>query len=119
MVSKQEVIELAAMSERVYIAPGLNRYIVEIVNATRTNAFTTLGASPRGSIALHNASRSYALMRGRDYVEPEDIKFLAPYILGHRMILTHEAKMAHKTGLSIIEEILQSVVLPEMQADKK
>ncbi|MCC8120673.1 MAG: MoxR family ATPase [Oscillospiraceae bacterium] len=119
VVSKQDVIELAALSERVYIAPGLNRYIVEIVNATRTSAFTTLGSSPRGSIALHNASRSYALMKGRDYVEPEDIKFLAPFILGHRLILTHEAKMAHKTGLAVIEEILQTVVLPEMQAKKK
>ncbi len=118
VVTKQEVIELSAMAERVYIAPTLNRYIVEIVNATRTSADTVLGSSPRGSIALHNAARSYALMKGRDHVTPEEIKYLAPFILGHRLILTHEAKLAHKTGLNVIEEILRSVMVPEMKAKK-
>ncbi|MCD8208122.1 MAG: MoxR family ATPase [Bacteroidales bacterium] len=118
VISQEEMLELSSMAERVYMAPSLNRYIVELVGATRTSAETVLGSSPRGGIALHDASRAYALMKGKDYVTPEDIKYLAPYILGHRMILTHEAKLAHRTGLDIIRDILDSVVVPEMNVKK-
>jgi MoxR-like ATPase len=91
VVGKQDVRNLMADSSRVICSTLVASYIVRIVEATRNHPDIKLGSSPRGSIALHKLSRAYALSRGRNYVIPDDIKYLAPYVLGHRIILTHAA----------------------------
>ena len=73
---------------------------------------TVLGSSPRGSISLYNAARVYALMHGRNYVIPDDIKYLAPHVLAHRLTLSHETKIAGRTERDVIGSILQSIIVP-------
>ena len=66
---------------------AIKHYIVKLVSQTRSYSSMQLGASPRGSIALMKASQAYAFIHGRNYVIPDDVKFLAPYVLAHRLIL--------------------------------
>lgn len=87
-------------------------YMVRMVEATRTHAEIKLGVSPRGSIALYALSKAYALSRGRNYVLPDDVKTLAPYVLAHRIILTQSAKTGKKDPADIIRTIAAQVVVP-------
>ncbi len=112
VIDRDGVCELIDTAKKVYIAPSLATYIAEILNATRTSADTVLGSSPRGGISLAAAGRVRALMLGREYVMPDDLQYLAPHILAHRVTLTHEAKTAGKTGRDIILDVLQSVIVP-------
>ena len=86
--------------------------MVEIVAATRANAKIVLGSSPRGSISLNNAAKVYALFCNRGYVIPDDVKYLAPYILAHRIILSHDAKNDQTSPTDLINEIVSSIVAP-------
>lgn len=92
-------------------------YIVRIVEATRTSADIRLGASPRGSISLHALSRAYALSRGRNYVIPDDVKTLAPYVLAHRIMLSQSAKTEKKDPSDIIRGIVNRVVVPVSKSE--
>lgn len=112
VIDRDSVCELIDIAKKVYIAPSLATYIAELLNATRTSADTVLGSSPRGGISLASAGRVRALMLGREYVMPDDLQYLAPHILAHRVTLTHEAKTAGKTGRDIIADVLQSVIVP-------
>jgi MoxR-like ATPase len=115
VVSGEEVTELVRDCEKVYVSGLVGAYIVRIVEATRTHADIRLGASPRGSIALHGVSRAYALAQGRNYVTPDDVKFLAPYVLAHRIILTQRAKTEKRDPAQLIETIVGQVVVPTAQ----
>ena len=108
----QHVVDLIEQARRVCVDKTVAAYIVRIVEATRTNADIKLGASPRGSIALYCLSRAYALSRGRNFVLPDDVKLLAPYVLAHRIILTHGAKTEKKDPAQIIKTIVSQVVVP-------
>ncbi len=112
VATKEQVVELARAAEEVHVAQSTARYAVQIVSATRTMAECSCGASPRGSISLIGLSRAWALLQGRAYVLPDDVKFLAPYVLGHRIILTHEAKINGRTPQSVVSAILESVAVP-------
>lgn len=106
------VLALRETAERVYVSQELAKYIVSIVNATRTHPDVLLGSSPRGTIALVNACRAYALYQGRGYVLPEDVKYLAPHVLAHRLMLNHEAKIARRSEKDVIASVLGSVAVP-------
>ncbi len=112
VATKEQVIGLSRAAEEVHVAQSTARYAVQIVSATRTMAECSCGASPRGSISLIGLARAWALIQGRAYVLPDDVKFLAPYVLGHRIILTHEAKINGRTPESVISAILESVAVP-------
>ncbi|MCC8123607.1 MAG: AAA family ATPase [Oscillospiraceae bacterium] len=112
VISRAQVLELSALADRVRVDPAVERYIVEIVAATRTNAKITLGSSPRGSIALNNAAKALALFHGRGYVIPDDVKYLAPFVLGHRIILGHEAKTESVDPNALITAIVDGIVAP-------
>jgi MoxR-like ATPase len=90
--------------------------IVELVNGTRRHPCLELGASPRGSIALFQASRVLAVLRGRNFVLPEDIKYLAPFVLAHRLVLTTEAFARGEKSSSVLQEILASTPVPTEEA---
>ena len=111
-INAQQVVALIEQARRVCVDRTVAAYIVRMVEATRTHADIKLGASPRGSIALYCLSRAYALSRGRNYVLPDDVKFLAPYVLAHRIILTHGAKTEKKDPAQIIRTIVGQVVVP-------
>jgi len=112
VLEKEDVRTIMAYSERVICSKLLIAYIVRIVEATRNYQDIKLGSSPRGSIALFKMSRAFALLNGRNYVLPDDIKYLAPYVLGHRLILTHSAATEKKLPSDIIKSIVKDIVVP-------
>ena len=95
---------------------AIKHYIVKLVNQTRTYSSIQLGASPRGSIALMKASQAYAFIHGRNYVIPDDVKLLAPYVLAHRLILKMEAKFEGITGEQVIAKIVARTTVPTQRA---
>ena len=107
IASKQDVIRLIEDAEKVTVSDLVAAYIVSLVSATRNHSEIKLGSSPRGSIALKRLSRAYALFCGRNYVTPDDVKLMAPYVLGHRVTLTNAAKNEGKSGPDVIGDILQ------------
>ena len=86
-------------------------YIVGLVFETRNNSDLVLGASPRGSHALYRASQAYAAINGRDYVLPDDVKYLAPYILSHRCIVHPESALRGVTIKDVISKVIQTTSL--------
>ena len=92
--------------EHVFVDRTLLQYIALIVQQTRTSKAVYLGASPRASVAMMQASKAYALLQGRDFVTPEDIKFVAPYVLQHRLILTAEAEMEGYSPVKVTQRLI-------------
>ncbi len=112
--SKNDMLELQRWAHDVHISRSVARYAVCVVAGTRTMKECSCGASPRASLSLISLAQANALMRGRTYVMPDDIKYLAPFVLSHRMILTHEAKINGRTPQSVVETILDSVAVPSV-----
>lgn len=106
------IISIKRAVGNVFVSDAVKKYIVDIVYASRNHKDIFIGASPRGSIALYNMGQALALYKGREYVIPDDIKYLAPHVLPHRFILTHEAKINKKSRKAIMEEILREVEVP-------
>lgn len=112
VLTKEAVREYQSLVKQVVIEHHLVEYIARIVINTRENAFLYLGASPRASIAILNAAKGFAALRGRDFVTPEDIKEAAVPVLQHRIIITPEREMEGITSAQIIAQILESVEIP-------
>ena len=91
VLTKEELLALRRLMEHVFVDRTLLQYIALIVQQTRTSKAVYLGASPRASVAMMQASKAYALLQGRDFVTPEDIKFVAPYVHQQRVIWAAEA----------------------------
>lgn len=106
--------ELQALSEQVSdvnIDETLERYILAIVQASRTHPDIALGASPRGSLALYKTGQALAALRGRSYVLPDDIKELVPYALAHRLVIRPESQLRGRTAEAILAEIVERTAL--------
>ena len=114
-----EILDLQQQVKNVYIDNTLLNYVVEIINLTRKNENILLGASPRGSLALCKAAQALALMKGRDYVLPEDIKRMIIPTLSHRLILKQEAKLKKKNVIDILSSIINSVFVPLVNSYEK
>ncbi|EIJ79830.1 ATPase associated with various cellular activities AAA_3 [Bacillus methanolicus PB1] len=112
VISLEELRELQNQIKNVYVDQTIKRYIVDIANGTRLHSSVYLGASPRGSIALMKAAQSYAFMYGRDYVIPDDIQYLAPYVFAHRIILKSEAKFEGILAEEIVNRVMARVPVP-------
>ncbi len=112
VVSKQDILRLRECADQVYVAKMVMRYIVEIVTATRNNPEIKTGSSPRGGIALLALARAFALLEGRAYVLPDDVKYLAPFALCHRISLSHEAKVSGRTEHDVLNSILAGIAVP-------
>jgi len=113
ILTKEELLDMRKLTDRVFVEPSLLRYIALIVQQTRTSKAIYLGASPRASVAMLQSSKAYALLQGRDFITPEDIKFVAPYILQHRLILTAEAEMEGLTPLKVTRRLIDKVEVPQ------
>lgn len=107
----EDIVELKAMSKEVYIHNSIREYIVNIVQETRNSNDIAMGVSPRGTLSYINAVRAYALVNGRDYVVPEDVKKLAIPVLAHRIILQRGRIGGNSTKIKI-EQILDSITVP-------
>jgi len=108
----EEIAEFRKLATEVHIEPRLKEYIVSIVGATRNHPFLYLGASPRASLALMNASKALATIRGKDFVVPEDIQELAFPVLRHRIILSPEKEMEGLTNDEVIRQIIRKIEVP-------
>lgn len=113
ILTKEELLDMRKLTDRVFVEPSLLRYIALIVQQTRTSKAIYLGASPRASVAMLQSSKAYALLQGRDFITPEGIKFVAPYILQHRLILTAEAEMEGLTPLKVTRRLIDKVEVPQ------
>jgi len=120
ILSPGDVSRLRALADEIYMDEKIEEYIVNLVEASRNpdafgmniGQYIRYGASPRASIFLAMASKAHALVDGRGYVTPQDVKSVAMDILRHRIILTYEAEAEEKTSEDIIKEMLQNVDVP-------
>jgi len=112
VVDPATLLEMQAGVERVHVADSLTSYMVALVEATRTNARLLVGASPRGTLALLQLSRARALLEGRDYVVPDDVKAVAVPALAHRLILRPELWVQQVRADEVVEECLGAVPTP-------
>jgi MoxR-like ATPase len=103
------VIALQQVIRTVQWQPSVERYLLAIVRATRNNPAIQIGISPRGTLALYRACEAYAAIQGRDYVQPDDIKYLAPRVLAHRLLTTTRTRMRGKRSLELMESIIRGV----------
>ncbi|WP_445430124.1 AAA family ATPase [Bacillus atrophaeus] len=112
VISKEQFVRLQQEVQHVQVDASIKAYIVDLTHKTRQHPSVYLGVSPRGSIALMKAAQAYALMHNRDYVIPDDIQYLAPYSLPHRMILHSEAKFEGMQSEAVIREIISNAKVP-------
>ena len=112
VVDAAELLELQATMEDVTVSPEVGRYCVGLARATREHEQTLMGASPRGSLALLLVGRAYAVVRGRDYVTPDDIKAVAPAVLEHRVVIRPELWMSEVSSRTVVAELLRTVRTP-------
>lgn len=112
VLSQADIIKYQSIVKQITIESQLLEYIAKIVTNTRENAFLFLGASPRASIAILNAAKGYAALRGRDFVTPEDIKDSAIPVLQHRVMVSPEREMEGLTSEQIIKQIIDTVEIP-------
>jgi MoxR-like ATPase len=112
VIGLEELQEAQKVVKTVYVAPAIKNYVVELVRQTREHSEIYLGASPRGSLGLFKASQARAAMQSRDFVLPDDIKLLAPYILAHRVVVSPAARLRNLSSEKIIQEIITNLPVP-------
>jgi MoxR-like ATPase len=106
------LLEIQNLVKTIHVEDAVSDYAVELVRRTREHRQLLLGASPRATLALLSASKAYAFLQRRDFVIPDDIKWLAPYVLGHRLVLETEARLEGVTLPSIFEGIFRDAKVP-------
>ncbi|CAM4115641.1 MoxR family ATPase [Flavobacterium antarcticum] len=112
IITAQIIENYQTLVKQIVVEQNLLEYIAKIVVSTRENAFLYLGASPRASIAILNAAKGFAALRGRDFVTPEDIKEAAIPVLQHRVMVTPEREMEGLSSVEIIKQIIETVEIP-------
>jgi MoxR-like ATPase len=112
MVNAEELLQLQSDVRKVYVAVDVEDYIIRLIEATRTHQALQLGASPRAMLALYRASQTLAALRGREFVIPDDVKYLVPFVLTHRIIPRMESHLRGQTAEQALSEVLASVPVP-------
>lgn len=112
VVDASDLTRLQREVRDIYVDPLIKRYIVDLVEGTRRHPELYLGASPRGSLALFRTGQARALLQGRDYVIPDDLKALAEVTLSHRLIVAPSARMKNVNPRQVVNELLDSVPVP-------
>ena len=120
VITPKEILRLRQLTDEIYMDEKLEEYIVDLVECTRNpdaykldiGDFLRYGASPRATIFLAMAARAHALLQGRGYVTPQDVKSIAPDVLRHRVVLTYEAEAEEKSAEDIVRTVLDSVDVP-------
>jgi MoxR-like ATPase len=112
VVAPEDVVNAIAECGQVRLHEDVRRYLVKVTRATRADRDVRLGASPRATLALYRATQAWAAMHGRDFVVPDDVKYLAVAVLAHRLISSLEARLRGRDAAAIIESVLDSVPVP-------
>lgn len=112
VLNSEDILEIQSQAMAVHIDDAVGNYMVSIVRGTREHPQVLLGASPRATIALSRAAKASAYLRQRNYVTPDDVKSLAPYVLSHRIVLRTEARMNGIASEDILSQVLESVKVP-------
>jgi MoxR-like ATPase len=113
VITSEQIAFLTKLTKDVYVAPQVRSYIVDIVHKTRDMDGISLGASPRASIALSKASRARALIKERLYVLPDDVKYLAPRVLRHRIILSASGRSQELSTEAVVRSVLENTPIPQ------
>jgi MoxR-like ATPase len=112
VIATDEMLAATGESSRVRVHDDVRQYLVHVTRATRTDPDVRLGASPRATLALHRASQAWAAMQGRDFVMPDDVKYLARPVLAHRLIASLEARLRGRDAGAIVDHILDTLPVP-------
>jgi MoxR-like ATPase len=112
VVSATEVVALQRSLEAVHVDGSIGRYIVALIDATRNDGALQVGASPRGTLAVLKLSRAYAVVRGRDFVTPDDVKAVSQPALAHRLVLASEQWVRRVPPAQILARVIDSVPTP-------
>lgn len=112
VADRESIVAMQQAVREVFVHPQISDYIVKIVDESRRNIHLMLGASPRASLALYRLGQSYAVLQGRRYVVPDDVKSLVHSVLGHRIIVNPESKLRRVTATAVVDEILKQVKVP-------
>lgn len=109
VISMSDIMKLKEEALKVNCSQAISNYIMDIVEASRNNENITLGISPRGLLAMKSTAKSYAFVMGRDYIIPDDIKFLAPYVFAHRIMPSSQGNSRYKSKEELVRELLEQV----------
>lgn len=112
VTTPEEVLELQEQRKAIRIEESIRNYIVKVARATREHAEIELGASPRATLALYQTSQAWAAIQGRDYVLPDDVKFMAPHVLTHRLMISTQAQLRGRRPEEMVADIVDSVPVP-------
>jgi MoxR-like ATPase len=112
VASAEEILGAIEEAKAVYVEESLNRYVVALLRHTRTDSRLYLGASPRAGIALLRVAKARALVAGRDYIKPDDVKAVAPAVLAHRLIVAPEARSAGLGPDELVRDALERTPVP-------
>jgi MoxR-like ATPase len=112
LVSTEEIRAANQVCRAVYVHPDVENYLLDLVRASRGDPAIELGVSPRGTLALYRAGQALAAIRGRDFVTPDDIKYLAQPVLAHRMVLSPDSRLRGHSADSAVDELLARVPVP-------
>lgn len=117
VVSAEQVLALQQACRQVRVSDDIRQYIIKLVHATREHTKVELGASPRAMLGLFHTSQALAAIRGRSYVIPDDVKYMTPFVLEHRIIPQAQSHLRGLTAADILQELLNSVPVPvELEA---
>jgi len=112
VITMEELMQLQKERQTVAVHPDVEKYIVDLIHATRAHPQVELGGSPRAMLALYRASQALSALRGRTYVIPDDVKYVFPYVLEHRIITKQQSHLRGTTPADVIKEVIQSVKVP-------
>lgn len=112
VITMEELLQLQKERQTVAVHPDVEKYIVDLVHATRVHPQVELGGSPRAMLALYRASQALAALRSRTYVIPDDVKYVVPFVLEHRIITKQQSHLRGTTPADVIKEVVQSVKVP-------
>ncbi len=112
VVSAEEIVAMQQEVHRVRVEDSVRQYVVDIARATREHDEVDVGVSPRGTMALYHTCQALAAINGRDYVIPDDAKYLAPHVLTHRVIINPKIRLRGRTQADIISDIVETVTVP-------
>jgi MoxR-like ATPase len=112
VVKAEEVTTMQEKVRQVRVEDSVRQYVVEIARATREHQDVEVGVSPRGTMSLYHTCQALAAIRGREYVIPDDVKYLAPHVLTHRVIINPKTRLRGRTQADVIDDIVESVAVP-------
>jgi MoxR-like ATPase len=112
VIKPEDALELRAAARTIHVSDDVERYMVALVRATREHADTRLGASPRSSVALYRVAQAWALLAGRSFVLPDDVRTVAQAVLAHRLLLEVDRELRGATVTAVVQDVLDSVPVP-------